>query len=149
MSAIVNRIRKFLQGVGRYGYRAEGSIVFQFCPTENRECPAEVKALLKASIVKADEAYPWKNKNGLGDPLPSIEYLSDGKDQFNNWRGGELNVWFRVVPCGSLHKCQIHAYEHYLENLAKEIAEKNQVPGVVEVRCVFQIHSSKVYETRQ
>jgi len=146
MSTIAKRFLNLFSDNEHYKYRLEGEVVFQFAPTEMRECPSDVKRVLREAILRVDQVFPWKITNGLGEPMSSIQYLGDGQDQFNNWGDGELNVWFRITPFGCYEKSKIHAYERYLEKLAEELSRQALPPGVTSVRSLFRLASAKAFE---
>lgn len=124
--------------VGERRYEIEGSIVFEFAPSESRECSPEMKEHLESVIKHVDTIHPWKDQHDHdGSECASIWLLQFQTNQYHNIRSPELHVWFRIVPqFYQVRQHQVYAYERYLAGLAKELAK--QVPEATSVRAVME-----------
>ena len=114
-------------------YRAEGVINFWLdCGIENAQ-DFDVKPL-RSAILEIDSQSPWIDEALPFEEYESIRYLTSGETftHRNCPPGWTVCCFFKITPYRNMRRNQIHAYERYLFNIGKKLAEK-KMEGVLSV----------------
>lgn len=124
MRALINRM--FPQADSNRHYQVSANIVFHFVGFE--PTGAEIEALQEA-ILRTDAEQPWREEpNAITHEVPkSIDFIHPTVVR-HNWGTVEFCVWFEIRPeVTCLRSSQVAAYEKYVVELAKRVAEHKTI----------------------